>query len=89
MPNRNPYTNSNSISNSGSNYFTNRKSKILKLNLNLIENGDLIQSFLLNEYDKILNSNSNTNFNSEIKTENDFMSILQNQRNNSKLNKLK
>ncbi len=93
MPNRNPYTNSNAISNSGANYFTNRKSKILKLNLNLIENADLLQEFLLNEYKNQFNnnstSNSNSNSNTYLKKENDFLAILQYQKTNSKLNKLK
>jgi hypothetical protein len=90
MPNKNPYTNPNSISNSGAYNFTNQKSKIFKLNMNLIENGDLIQNFLVNQYNnKFNNKNYNSNTFSDVKIENDFITILQNQRNNVKLNKLK
>lgn len=89
MPNRNPYTNPNSISNSGNNYFTNRKSKIIKQNINLIENGELLQSFLVNQFNNNFNKkNYDSNYIFDAEIENNFLLILQNQKKNSKLNKL-
>ncbi len=88
MSNRNPYTNPNAISNSGSSYFTNQKSKILKLNLNLIANANMLNDFLVEEYNKNIKTTSTTTSIPTQNTTDDFLTILQNQKNNSKLNKL-
>lgn len=82
--NRMPYTNPGGISNSGGSSFINQKSKILKLNMNLIENGDAF----LNYFNSLQSSQiSNVNTNTTI-PENDFKLILQEQRNSNKINRL-
>lgn len=42
------FTNPGAISNSGSSYFTNPRSKISKMDLNLITNGDILYKFINN-----------------------------------------
>jgi maltose-binding protein MalE len=81
VPNRMPYTNPNAISNSGGTYFTNQKSKILKLNLNIINNSNVP---FYNYSNQLIKKKSTPNTNPQI----DFREILLQQKNNSKFNKL-
>jgi hypothetical protein len=86
LPNRMPYTNSAAISNSGNKYFTNPKSKILKLNMDIINNSDAINNYLSAKSSEQKNVNTNTN--TFTNSGGDFMSILQQQKSNSKSNRL-
>lgn len=82
LPNRMPYTNPGAISNSGNKYFTNQKSKVLKLNMGIIDNSNAIQNYQSAISSEQVNVNSNTN------TQTDFRSVLSQQKNSSKTNKL-
>ncbi len=82
LPNRMPYTNPGAISNSGNKYFTNQKSKILKLNMGIIDNSNAIQNYQSTKSSEHVNVNSKTN------VQTDFQSILAQQKNSSKSNKL-
>lgn len=84
--NRMPFTNPGAISNSGNKYFTNQRSKIFKLNLNILDNYDTIISYLNTKSSEQINVNSNKNIDTNI--DGDFTSILSQQNNNSKTNKL-
>lgn len=86
LPNRMPYTNPGAISNSGNKYFTNQKSKILKLNMGIIDNSNAIQNYQSAKSSEQRNVNTNTN--TFTNSGNDFMSILSQQKNSSKSNKL-
>lgn len=86
LPNRMPFTNPGSVSNSGNSYFTNQESKIYKLNLHILENADEISIFLNNSNTQSNNSNSNQNSNSP--SDANFEDILYEQKNNVKMNKL-
>ena len=79
------YINPNAISNSGNKkYFTNQKSKISLGILNVLSNANLMTEFLVEQFEEqqknkiVVNNQTNTNDNS-------FLTILQNQRNNTKL----
>jgi len=82
--------NPTSISNSGNQqYFTNKKSKIHKLILNVVDNGDILNNFLIQQFNEY-----QTNIGTYVQTtqstnNNDFRTILQNQRNATKFNELK
>ena len=82
-----PYTNPNSISNSGNSYFTNQKSKIYIHNLNIINNADQYNNFLNQQFINNLSITPNK-YTPQTNTTNDFLFILQTQKKNSKLNKL-
>lgn len=82
LPNRMPYTNPTAISNSGNKYFTNQKSKILKLNLDILDNSSILQNYLSAKISEQVNVSSNTN------TVTDFRSVLAQQKNTSRTNKL-
>lgn len=86
LPERNAYTNPSAISNSGASYFTNQKSKILKLNLNLVSNGDAINNFLISQFEEF-KLGQNQQIITKTIPDNDFLTILQNQKNNSRLEK--
>lgn len=86
LPDRNAYTNPSSISNSGASYFTNPRSKIYKLNLNLVSNGNLLNEFLITQYEELKSNQTQLEIN-QIPS-NDFLTILENQKKKSKLNKL-
>lgn len=76
------YTNPGAISNSGSSYFTNQKSKIDKLNLNILENFNIT-----NDYDSLYVPaifEIGKKKNEIIDTQNDFKNILEQQKTNSK-----
>jgi len=79
------YTNPTSISNSSNQQnFTNQKSKIHMLNLNLENNGNIYNNFLVQQFNEYQsNTSSITQSNTSI-NDNDFMTILQNQKKNSK-----
>jgi hypothetical protein len=83
------YINPTAITSSGNNqYFTNKKGTIHKFVINLIDNGDILNNFMVQEFNEQY-KNKNTNVKpSQYLNDNDFRIILQNQRNNSKLNKL-
>ena len=87
MPDRNPYVNPGAISNSGANYFTNPKSKIYKRSMNIIDNGNELNNFLIEQFKKISYTPPNNQTMSS-STSNDFISILEFQKNQSRLNKL-
>jgi len=88
LPNRMPYTNPGAITNSGNTYFTNPRSKISKLNLNILDNSDAINNYLnsISSEQKYVNPNTNTFTNPY--AGDDFQSILSQQKTNSKSNKL-
>jgi hypothetical protein len=90
LPNRMPYTNPGAISNSGNTYFTNTRSKILKLNMGILNNSDAINNYLnvISSEQKNVNVNTNTNTFTNGYSGEDFLSILEQQKNNSKSNKL-
>ena len=75
------YTNPNAISSSGNNkYYTNQRSKIQMLNLNLVNNANDYNNFLVQEFnERQTGSNSNIQTNSK-QNNNDFGTILQNQK---------
>jgi hypothetical protein len=75
-------TNPTAISNSGSSYFTNPKSKIAKLNLDLIINGD--ERELITNMIVLKNIKSNANTDTNIAKMPDYRDVLAQQRNNSK-----
>ena len=78
------------ISNSGNQeYFTNQRSKITKIVLNIISNGDNYNNFLVQEFNKSQRNTGSTTQSSSSTNDNDFITILQNQRNNSKFNNFK
>ena len=80
--------NPRAISNSGNQeIFTNQKAKITKIVLNIISNGDDYNDFLVQEFNQ-MNTDSTTQSSSST-NDNDFITILQNQRNNSKYNNFK
>ena len=85
LPNNIPYINPFSISNSGNKYFTNPKSKIYKLSVNILTNSNTTN------YDikKKINSTSNNSNSTNNNTQPDLISILNQQKNNSKNEKLK
>lgn len=87
LPERNAYTNPSAISNSGASYFTNQKSKILKLNLNLVSNGDALNNFLISQFEELKSGKNQQKIMTENIIDNDFLTILQNQKNNSRLEK--
>lgn len=90
LPNRMPYTNPGAISNSGNKYFTNPRSKILKLNLGIIDNADQIINFLntkLNDQNKYY-VDTNTKTNTSTNVDGDLKTILDQQKKYSKNNKL-
>ncbi len=86
LPNRMPYTNPSAISNSANKYFTNPTSKISKLNLNILNNANAMNNYLSVKSSKQTNTNTNTNANTN--SDGDLINILQQQKNNSKLNKI-
>jgi hypothetical protein len=88
LPNRMPYTNPGAISNSGNTYFTNPRSKISKLNLDILDNSDAINSYLSAKLSEQKYVNPNTNTFTNPYAGDDFQSILSQQKNNSKSNKL-
>lgn len=76
------YTNPQAISNSANNkHFTNQKAKIYKVNLNIIDNADNLNNFLVKQFNNQQKTNSSLPINSSI-NDNDFKIILQYQRNN-------
>jgi len=78
--------NPTAISNSGNQqYFTNQRAKIHKFLLNVIDNGDILNNFLVQQFNERQTS-TGTNIQTS-QSANDFRTILQNQRNNAKLNK--
>lgn len=80
--------NPTSISNSSNQeYFTNQRAKITKIVLNIISNADDYNDFLVQEFNQ-MNTGSTTQSSSST-NDNDFITILQNQRNNSKYNNFK
>lgn len=80
--------NPRAITNSGNQEnFTNQKAKITKIVLNIISNGDDYNDFLVQEFNQ-MNTGSTTQSSSST-NDNDFITILQNQRNNSKYNNFK
>ena len=80
--------NPTAISNSGNQEnFTNQKVKITKIVLNIISNGEDYNNFLVQEFNQ-MNTGSTTQSSSSTNN-NDFITILQNQRNNSKYNNFK
>lgn len=86
MVNINPTAISNSSNNK---YFTNRKAKMHKFILNVIDNGDILNNFVAQQFNErqkniIMFVKTNQSVN-----DNDFRTILQNQRNNAKLNEFK
>lgn len=84
------YTNPHSISNSGNvQNFTNQKAKIHRYNLNVIENGDIFNNFLVKQFDEYQTGSGSTFQTNQSTNDNDFRTILQNQRNNAKLNEFK
>lgn len=79
------YINPTAITNSGNQqYFTNQRAKISKFLLNVIDNGDILNNFLVQQFNERQTS-IGTNVQTSQST-NDFRTILQNQRNNAKLN---
>ncbi len=86
LPNRMPYTNPGAISNSGNKYFTNPKSKISKLNMGILDNANAIENYQSAISSEQINTNSNTNTFTNVGL--DFKSILAEQNNNSRTNKL-
>lgn len=96
LPNRMPYTNPGAISNSGNTKFTNQRSKILKLNIGIIDNSNAINNYQSAKSSEQVNVNSNTNTFTNINsntyrntnTNIDFLTILEQQKNDSKTNKL-
>lgn len=90
LPNKTPYTNPNSISNSYNNkYFTNQKSKIFKRNLNILNNANEYSNTYVPIY--LFGDNTTNQYNQSITSVNtvpNFLNILEQQRNNTKLNKL-
>jgi len=88
LPNKMPFTNPGSISNSGNAYFTNPESKIYKFNMDILENSDIMSNYL-NDLEKQKNNNRNNNLNfTNTNTDANFEDILQQQKNYVKLNKL-
>lgn len=87
LPNRMPYTNSGAISNSGNKYFTNPKSKISKLNMDILDNAIILNNYLNEQFSGQNNINSNTTLTNKYIGD-DIQSILTQQKINSKLNKL-
>ena len=75
------YTNPGAISNSGANYFVNQRAKIEKINLNLIINGD-------SHYYNVQMTENNVNKNN-LSNQNDYKSVLTQQRLTSRFNRLK
>jgi hypothetical protein len=79
------YTNPNAISNSGNQQnFTNQKAKIHKFILNVIDNGDILNNFLVQQFNEYQTSTGTTVQTSSSTNDNDFITILQNQKKNSK-----
>lgn len=84
------YTNPTAISNSGNQQnFTNQKAKIHKFILNVIDNGDILNNFLVQQFNEQQTSTGSTVQTSQSANDNDFRTILENQRNNSKYNNFK
>lgn len=84
------YTNPTAISNSGNQQnFTNQKAKIHMLNLNLENNGNIYNNFLVQQFNDYQTNTGSTTQSSLSTNDNDFITILQNQRNNSKYNNFK
>jgi esterase/lipase superfamily enzyme len=85
------YTNPGAISNSGNSYFTNQRSKITKMDLDLIRNGDAQYYFanleLENRMGGTTNTNTNTNTNNTI-NQTDYRLVLAQQKINSKYGRL-
>ena len=85
------YTNPGAISNSGNSYFTNPRSKITKMDLDLIINGDAQYFFanleLANRMAELANSNTGTNTNYTI-NQTDYRLVLAQQKINSKYGRL-
>lgn len=82
--------NPTAISNScNQEYFTNQRAKISKIVLNIISNADDYNDFLVQEFYKSQTNTSSTTQLSSSTNDNDFITILQNQRNNSKYNNFK
>lgn len=82
------YINPTAISSSYNNqYFTNQKSKIHKFVLNVIDNGDALNNFLVQQFNEQQTMTGSTIQTKQPVNDNDFRIILQNQRNASKLNK--
>jgi len=82
--------NPTAISNSGNQeYFTNKRATISKKVLNIISNADDYNDFLVQEFNKSQTNTGLTTQSSSSTNNNDFITILQNQRNNSKINNFK
>jgi hypothetical protein len=82
------YINQNAITNSGNNhYFTNKRGTIHKFVFNLIDNGDILNNFAVQQFNEQKKNTGSTIQSEPYLNNNDFRIILQNQRNNSKLNK--
>ena len=77
------YTNPGAISNSGASYFVSQKSKIEKINLNLIINGDS-QYYYVESQNNGTYSNTSTNVNQY-----DYRNVLLQQKLASRFGKLK
>lgn len=79
------YTNPNAISNSGNQQnFTNQKAKIHKFILNVTDNGNILNNFLVQQFNEYQASAGTTVQISSSTNDNDFITILQNQKKNSK-----
>lgn len=80
------YINPNAISNSGNEkYFTNRRSKIDKLILNFLTNADLLTDFLVSQFEEQkYNRTLSKAYNNIEPDPNDFRTILQIQKKNSR-----
>lgn len=83
------YVNPTTISNSGNaEYYTNQKAKIHMLIFNIIQNSNNYNNFLVQEFnEQQLKSGSNIQTNTS--DTNNFINILEYQKNNSKSNKYK
>jgi hypothetical protein len=84
LPNRMAYTNPGAISNSGNAYFTNQKSKIYKLNLNISNNANEISNYLNLISSEQINTNTGSNNNY---SGNSLINILEQQKKYSESNK--
>lgn len=84
------YTNPTAITNSGNQqYFTNQRAKIHKFILNVIDNRDILNNFLVQQFNEQQTSTGTNVQTSQSTNDNDFRTILENQRNNSKYNNFK
>jgi hypothetical protein len=82
------FTNPNAISNSANaKSYTNIRSKIHMLNLNLIDNGNIYNNFLNSQFNEQFTSPNSNNTNN-VSNDNDFIKILQNQKLQAKFAKL-